>query len=30
LQGQAANEKVASTIGFVAGFLIYLILLIYG
>ena len=30
LQGQAANEKVAGTIGFVAGFLIYLILLIYG
>src|SRR4030095_2126918 len=30
LQGQAANEKVASTIGFVAGFLIYLILLVYG
>ena len=30
LKGQAANEKVASTIGFVAGFLIYLILLIYG
>ena len=30
LLGQAANEKVAGTIGFVAGFLIYLILLIYG
>lgn len=30
LQGQASNEKVASTIGFVAGFLIYFILLIYG
>jgi ABC-2 type transport system permease protein len=30
LKGQASNEKVASTIGFVAGFLIYFILLIYG
>jgi ABC-2 type transport system permease protein len=30
LMGQASNEKVASTIGFVAGFLIYFILLIYG
>ncbi len=30
LKGKASNEKVASTIGFVAGFLIYLILLIYG
>ncbi len=30
LKGQVANEKVASTIGFVAGFLIYFILLIYG
>jgi len=30
LLGQAANEKVAGTIGFVAGFLIYFILLIYG
>lgn len=30
LKGKASNEKVASTIGFVAGFLIYFILLIYG
>ena len=30
LKDQASNEKVASTIGYVAGFLIYFILLIYG
>ncbi len=30
LEGRAANEGVATTIGFVAGFLIYFILLIYG
>ena len=30
LQGKAANEGVATTIGYVAGFLIYFILLVYG
>ncbi|HEY6503466.1 MAG TPA: ABC transporter permease [Chitinophagaceae bacterium] len=30
LKGKASNEKVASTIGFVSGLLIYFILLIYG
>jgi ABC-2 type transport system permease protein len=30
LEGKAANEDVASTIGYVAGFLIYFILLVYG
>ena len=30
LEGKATNEKIASTIGMVCGFLIYFILLIYG
>lgn len=30
LQGKASNERIASTIGMVCGFLIYFILLIYG
>jgi ABC-2 type transport system permease protein len=30
LEGKAANERVASTIGMVCGFLIYFILLVYG